>query len=107
MFDLDAIHTLAANPEYQTVEDFVMFCLEDDRATFSHLELRALALNTKTSGTKVREELEGSYGLKLLERPALKHIRGFTANPHDRWIASGNCGGSGGDQILGFAGRRG
>jgi hypothetical protein len=106
MLDLDAIHDLASNPEYLTVEDFVMFCLEDERATFSHTELRALALNTKTSGNKVREELE-SYGLTLLERPAVKHIRGFTANPHDRWIASGNCGGSGGDQILGFAGRRG
>jgi hypothetical protein len=106
MLDLDTIHDLAENPEYRTVEDFVLYCLEDEKVEFSHLELRAIALNTKTSGSKVRASLE-SYGLRLADRPVDKTVRGFTANPHNRWIESGNFGGSGGDQIIGFAGRNG
>ncbi len=104
MLDLETIGDLASNPEYKSIEDFVSFCMDDDRETFNHIELRALALNTRTSGNKVRMALEG-YGLTLAHRDVDRKVRGFTANPHDRWIASGNCGGSGAEQIQGFAGR--
>lgn len=103
---LDNVHTLAREPEYKSVEDFVDYCLDDERKDFNHVELRALALNTKTSGNKVRAELE-SYGLSLVERSVVKQTRGFTTNQHDRWQVSGNHGGSGGSQILGFAGAKG
>jgi hypothetical protein len=103
---LDQVHKLAKTPEYQSVEDFVDFLMDDERKEFNHVELRALALNTKTSGSKVRAELEG-YGLSLTERAFAKKVRGFTTNQHDRWQVSGNHGGSGGEQITGFAGRNG
>jgi len=103
---LDLVHELAGEPEYKSVEDFVEFCMEDERKVFNHVELRALALNTKTSGSKVREELE-AYGLSLGSRPNVKKTRGFTTNQHDRWQVSGNHGGSGSSQILGFAGAKG
>lgn len=104
--DLEAIHELASQPEYSSVSEFVLWCLEDDKETFSHLELRALALNSKCSGNKVRAELEG-YGLSLQDRAPEKHVRGFKANCHDRWVNSGNFGGSGHEQICGFAGTNG
>ena len=107
--DLDVITELAREPEYSDLETFVQFCLDDDRDTFSHVELRALALNTKQSGNKLRKELEG-FGLSLAAREVEKHARGFTANSHDRWHGPGACqshGGSGWEQIQGFAGRRG
>jgi hypothetical protein len=104
--DLEQIEELAENPEYATVESFIQFCVDDERVAFTHIELRALALNTKTSGSKVRTELEAK-GLGLQVREIPRKTRGFTANSHDRWVNSGNHGGSGGDQILGFAGRKG
>jgi hypothetical protein len=104
--DLDAIHELAGNPEYASVEDFVLLCIEDERETFSHLELRAIALNMRCSGNKIRTDLEG-YGLRLASRATEKPVRGFKANCHDRWVNSGNHGGSGHEQIQGFAGGNG
>jgi hypothetical protein len=104
--DIEQIAELAEDPEYASVETFVQFCMDDDRDGFTHVELRALALNTKTSGSRVRAALEG-YGLGLQAREVPKKTRGFTANSHDRWVNSGCHGGSGGDQILGFAGRKG
>ncbi len=107
--DIEAIHELASNPEYKTVEEFVTFCMDDERTSFDHMELRALALNCRMSGSKIRAQLE-SFGLALVERPASKQIRGFTANPHDRWYGPGACrshGGSGHEQIRGFAGQKG
>jgi hypothetical protein len=107
--DLDTIESLAKNPEYKSVEDFVDYCMDDERTTFTHVELRALAFNARTSASKVRGELEG-FGLKLEVREPAKAIRGFTANPHDRWYGKGACkshGGSGWEQIAGFAGQKG
>lgn len=107
--DLDQIHDLAENPEYTSVEEFVQFCMDDDRTTFNHLDLRALALNCQASGSKIRAALE-SYGLSLGDRAPDRKVRGFTANSHDRWYgpgASRTHGGSGWEQIQGFAGQKG
>lgn len=107
--DLEQIASLAVLPEYKTVEAFVQFCMDDDRETFTHVELRALAMNTQQSGSKIRPMLEG-YGLKLAIREPEKHVRGFGTNSHDRWHGPGSSathGGSGWEQINGFAGRRG
>ena len=106
LMNLDDIAELAENPEYQSIEEFVTLLMDDDRKGFTHLELRALAMNLKVSGNKLRGELE-SYGLSLEVRPVVRRTRGFTANSHDRWVNSGCHGGSGGDQITGFAGRNG
>ena len=50
------------------------------------------------------------YGLKIGERPIVREVRGFTSNPHDRWYGKGSSpthGGSGWEQITGFAGPKG
>jgi len=107
--DLNEISQLAVLPEYKTVELFIQFCEEDDREEFTHVELRALALNTQQSGSKIRPMLEAA-GLTLAARLPEKKVRGFGSNSHDRWSGPGSCqshGGSGNDQIQGFAGRRG
>ncbi len=96
-------------PEFESVEAFVEFCMDDERDTFDHEDLGELAFRLQRSRNKVRSELE-SYGLKLAERPNEKRVRGFTANPHDRWYGPGSSpshGGSGWEQITGFAGQKG
>lgn len=104
--NLDEIHEKSAEPELESVETFVQYCMDEDRFTFTHLELRALALNCKLSGSKIRADLEG-YGMSLGERVVAKQIRGFTANNNNRWQGNPCAGGSGHDQINGFAGRNG
>ena len=98
-----------ALPEYASLEAFVEYCLEDERETFDHVDLGELAFRLQRSRCAVRKDLEG-YGLKLIVRAPEKRVRGFTSNPHDRWYGPGSCpshGGSGHEQINGFAGRRG
>lgn len=104
--NLDEIHAKAEEPELETIETFVQFCMDEDRFVFTHLELRALCLNCKLSGSKVRADLEG-YGLTLDERKPPKEVRGFTANNNNRWQGNPCAGGSGHEQINGFAGRNG
>lgn len=102
--NLDEIHEKALEPELASIEVFVQFCMDEERFTFTHLELRALCLNCQKSGSKVRADLEG-YGLAINERKPAKEVRGFTANNHNRWNGNPCSGGSGQDQINGFAGR--
>lgn len=104
--DLDAIQTLAREPEYQSIEDFVQFCMDDERTDFTHLELRALALNARQSGSKIRTALE-AYGLSLRHREAHKTTRGFNSWDNNRWAGNPCGGGSGHEQIRGFAGQTG
>ena len=96
-------------PEYESVEAFVEECYDDERDTFTHADLGELAYRLKKSRSVVRKELEG-YGLTLAERPKERRVRGFTSNPHDRWYGPGACkthGGTGWEQINGFAGQEG
>lgn len=98
-----------ALPEYASIEAFVEYCYEDERETFDHNDLGELAFRLKLSRCTVRKSLE-SYGLRLATRAPEKRVRGFTSNPHDRWYGPGSCpthGGSGYEQINGFAGRKG
>ena len=94
-------------PEYESVEAFVEFCLDDDRDSFTAEDLQALSAATQTSIKKLRVVLEG-WGLSLAHRPSERRVRGFTANPHDRFYGPGSSpmhGGSGWEQINGFAGQ--
>ena len=46
-------------------------------------------------------------GLTVGQREAVKHVRTISSNSHDRWSGPGSCqshGGSGAEQITGFAG---
>lgn len=97
------------DPEHESVEAFVEFCMDDERETFTHNDLADLAYATKTCRAVIRKELEG-YGLTLQKRVPAKRTRGFTTSSHDRWYGPGSSkmhGGSGWEQINGFAGQKG
>lgn len=47
------------------------------------------------------------YGVKVEDRAVPKHVRGFKSNPNTRWSACPSHGGSGWEQISGFAGKEG
>jgi hypothetical protein len=93
-------------PEHESVETFVEFCMDDERETFDHTDLEAIAFAMRTSRSKVRSALEG-YGLRLEERPKERRFRTVNSNPHNRWEGNPCGGGSGWEQVLGFAGRSG
>ncbi len=96
-------------PEHESLTDFVEYLFDDDRTTFTHHDLGELAWALQKSRNVIRKELE-SYGLTLTVREPEKRVRGFTANPHDRWYGPGSSkshGGSGHEQITGFAGQKG
>lgn len=97
------------DPDLQTIESFVESCMDDDHPQFNWQHLAVLAWNLRRDRSKIRLELE-SYGLRFIERPNVRRIRTFKDNPHDRWFGPGSCpthGGSGWEQIEGFAGREG
>jgi hypothetical protein len=97
------------DPEFESVEAFVEFCLDDERDSFSAKDLQTLSVATQTSIKRLRAVLEG-WGLKLAYREPERAVRGFTSNPHDRWYGPGSCrthGGTGWEQIVGFSGQEG
>jgi len=100
---------MSTAPEYESIETFVEYVLDEDRTTFDHNDLGELAYGLQRSRCKVRAELEG-YGLTLAPRAFEKRVRGFTTSSNDRFFGPGACkshGGSGWEQISGFAGQRG
>lgn len=95
--------------DLQTVESFVEACIEDGEESFDWRHLAVLAWNLRRDRARIREELV-SYGLKFQGRPNVRRIRTIGDNPHDRWHGPGSCpthGGSGWEQIEGFAGQEG
>jgi hypothetical protein len=96
-------------PEFESVEAFVEYLLEEDRSSFTSAELQKLATRLGRRPREVRKELEG-YGLVPLLHGAENRVRTFRDNPHDRWYGPGSSpthGGSGWEQIAGQAGREG
>ena len=96
-------------PEYESIETFVEECLDDERDFFTTADMQALNAATQTRLQDVRKALEG-YGLRFVPREPKRRVRGFSDNPHDRWHGPGSdrtFGGSGQDQINGWAGPKG
>lgn len=94
------------SPELASVDAFAEHLVDDDRDSFTFDEADRLATAVKTSTHKVISALE-AYGLTYLVRAPVRKVRGFTSNSHDRWYGPGSCpshGGSGHEQITGFAG---
>jgi hypothetical protein len=94
--------TFRSAPEFATVEAFVQFLLDEDRAEFTHEELTALNYRTRTPVAAVRTELEG-YGLVLARRDVERRTRGFTTSSNDRWFGPGSMathGGAAYDRIM-------
>ena len=98
------------DPEYGSVEEFAEFAIDDERTEFDIYDLRCLNYRHQIRVQVIREALE-AWGLtykpcELRER----RVRGFTTSSHDRWYGPGSSpthGGSGHEQINGFAGREG
>jgi hypothetical protein len=96
-------------PEFESVEAFVEFLCDDDRTSFTHGELAILNARLHVATRLLRRELEG-YGLTLRGQLHEARIRTVQDNPHDRWFGPGSSptyGGSGWEQIAGFAGPEG
>jgi hypothetical protein len=97
---------MSVSPEHTSVEMFVEYLIDDERETFDHNDLIFLGESTHRRRQVLRNELE-SYGFKLVKRESERVVRGFNANSNDRWCGPGSCrtyGGSGWEQISGFAG---
>jgi hypothetical protein len=98
------------DPEYRSVEAFVEYLVEDEGDTeFDHFHLGLLAHSLERSRRDLCAELE-EWGLKLKRRHSEPSFRTFSSNPHDRWYGPGSSpthGGSGYEQISGFAGQEG
>lgn len=95
-----------SDPDFQSIEAFVEAWMDDGEEVFTRHQLACLAWNLKRSRRSIRRELE-SYGLRLEARGSLRRFRTVGDNPHDRWYGPGSCpthGGSGWEQITGFAG---
>lgn len=101
--NLDQPNPVAANvtyesaPEYESIESFVEYKMDDEEDEFDHEDLVALAYQIKSSPGKIRKELE-DFGLSLKERAKEKKPRGFQSPNHDRWYGPGSSpthGGSG------------
>lgn len=100
---------MTAWPEYQSVEAFVEFCLDDERETFSTADLQRLNHGTHRRLSELRRELEG-YGLTFRPRAPERRVRGHTTGSNDRYYGPGSeraHGGSGWEQIDRFAGEEG
>jgi hypothetical protein len=89
-------------PEFESVEALAEFLFDDERSDFTFAEVATLSRSLKVSISKLIPELE-KYGLTYTERGKAVEVRGFTAKS-DRWTACPSHGGSGYEQISGFAG---
>jgi len=101
---------LPTDPEVQSVEALVENLMEEGAETFTAQELQLLNGNLRRPVHEIRKELEG-YGFSIAPRPKPFQGRGYTRGiGNDRWYGPGSApchGGSGYEQIAGFAGRQG
>lgn len=105
--DLDP--DLLETEDYKSVENFAEAAIEDDDLNFDWRHLAALAWNLRRDRAEIRKELI-SYGLRFVPKPQGRRIRTIGDNPHDRWYGPGSSpthGGSGWEQVAGFAGQEG
>lgn len=95
-----------ATPETSSVLAFVEYLVDDDRTSFTATGLGDLAYSLKRSRHGLRLELE-TWGLSLETKPMKPEPRGFQAWDHNRYEGNPMGGGSGWEQIAGFAGQKG
>ncbi len=98
------------DPEFASVEAFVQYLLDEEREEFTYEEAAALAesLGHSTPTLEIRA-LKG-YGLSMQPRESARRVRGVHTSSHDRWNGPGSSpthGGSGNEQITGFADQEG
>lgn len=91
------------------IEALVEDLLDNDETTAPWQLLDAIAQELGCATYVVIDEAR-RQGLSIGERGVARHVRTISSNSHDRWTGPGSCathGGSGADQIQGFAGDRG
>lgn len=97
----------------QQAREVVVGIVEDARDNeqemVEYAEIEAAAEELDVSVQTIIGIVKG-LGMRVGSRPKAKEVRGFTSNSHDRWFGKGSSathGGSGWEQIAGFAGRKG
>ncbi len=80
-------------PEHASITAFVQFLHDEDRRTYTHEDLLALAEAAGRPTRAIRLELDG-WGARLEERPFVKVVRGFSDNPNNRFQACPSHGGA-------------
>ena len=70
--------------EFESVEAFAEFLLDDDRKEFTHFDLACLNVRLNVARHTLRRDLEG-YGFRLRLREKLRVVRGFSSWDHNRW----------------------
>ena len=96
-------------PEFESIENFAEFLADEDRTEFTAAELMELSAGVRKTSMACRKALE-SYGFRLATRLIPQSIRGVQSNDNDRWYGKGSSpshGGSGWEQVNGFAGEKG
>lgn len=93
----------------KAVETLVEQTLADELTMVPFQECESLSM---TVGLHVGSivAMVKEYGLAVGPRSVPRSVRGFKTSSHDRWYGPGACmthGGSGAEQITGFAGRKG
>ena len=92
------------------IEEFANDLLDDDRLNFTFSEAEALAFELGYSvATPVIRSLK-TLGFTMEERMPERRVRTISSNSHDRWTGPGSSpthGGSGWEQVSGFAGQEG
>lgn len=101
-------HVLMHKAE-RAVETFIEEVTGDDRDSVEFAEVEAIASAVGIHVSTIVALVKG-YGVTIGTREVPREVRGFTSNSHDRWHGKGSCkthGGSGWEQISGFAGQKG
>ena len=99
-----------SDPEYDSVEEFAEYLIDDEQTTFTIEDIRCLNFRHQLRIQVIRAALE-DWGLTYIPCPLrVPKVRGFTTNSNDRFYGPGSSrmhGGSGHEQINGFAGQEG
>lgn len=101
--------TIDESGDHSSIEAFVELCMDDEKYTFTFEDVCEIAVQIQMSRNVVIRQLQ-DYGLAYQGRPVVRAVRGFTTSSNDRWFGAGSSkthGGSGHEQIGGFAGRKG
>jgi hypothetical protein len=75
-------------PEFASIEAFVTYLLDDDRAKATTEELTALSARQKRTTLAVLKDLQ-ACGVGIEPRQPERHVRGYTTSSHDRWFGPG------------------
>lgn len=84
-------------PEYASLEAFCEYLLDDEKDSYTVLDLHKLSVQTGLSKSEIRNEME-NFGFRLIDprqTDAYKNIntpfRTLSSNPHDRWCGAENA----------------